>query len=443
MHNWLHRIGALVLAAPLSFAGAASASIQHPAVVLEDPANYTPWLVPSAAIPRPKVDAIGQIGDTIYAAGLFDTVSRPGGAPALSVSNFVAFVANTGVFKTTVQPAFTDPNFDDQVWAVETFGNSVFVGGEFTTVNGITRKRLVKIDGATGAVDTAFNARFPGGIVWTLRMWTSPGGVPMLLVGGSMAGQLVALDPNTGANTGYINLGIADAIPGAAGIVGVHNMAIDPAGTKLVATGNFRTVSGQSRTRLFVANLGGPTATLDPWYYPGFAKPCRSTSRGLIPYLRGVDFSPDGSYFVVVSTGFVPLSAGDIWPFGSSPPHTVCDATARFNLSDATRPAWINYTGGDTLWSVAATGAAVYVQGHNRWLDNPFGRDSAGPGAVVRRGIGAIDPNSGRALPWDPPKPAQGGGKVFFATSTGLWVGSDSQRFNGEPRRGIAFVPLP
>jgi hypothetical protein len=35
------------------------------------------------------------------------------------------------------------------------------------------------------------------------------------------------------------------------------------AGTKLVATGNFQTVQGQSRTRLFVANLTGSSAILD------------------------------------------------------------------------------------------------------------------------------------------------------------------------------------
>jgi hypothetical protein len=28
----------------------------------------------------------------------------------------------------------------------------------------------------------------------------------------------------------------------------------------------------------------------------------------------------------------------------------------------------------------------VYVQGHNRWLDNPYGKDFAGPGAVERKG---------------------------------------------------------
>ena len=85
----------------------------------------------------------------------------------------------------------------------------------------------------------------------------------------------------------------------------------------------------------------------------------------------------------------------------------------------------------------------MYVQGHQRWLDNASGRDSAGPGAVSRPGIGAISPTSGLALSWNPTKTRGVGGKDLLATSAGLWVGSDGQRFAGEYRARIAFCPLP
>ncbi len=61
----------------------------------------------------------------------------------------------------------------------------------------------------------------------------------------------------------------------------------------------------------------------------------------------------------------------------------------------------------------------------------------------MRKGIGAIDPVTGKALAWNPPKPAAQGGQDFLVTSSGLWIGSDSPTFNGEYHRGIAFAPLP
>lgn len=209
-------------------------------------------------------------------------------------------------------------------------------------------------------------------------------------------------------------------------------------GTRLVAVGNFATVDSETRTRAFMADLSGATATLDPWYYRALTRPCRSRSVARLAYLNDVAFSPSGDYFVVVSTGFVVARASDLFV-------TICDAAARFetDIANPLRPTWINHTGGDTLTGVIATGSAVYVQGHHRWLDNPYGRDFAGEGAVDSRGLGAIDPVTGAALDWQSRKPAARGGKGFLSTTLGLWVGSDSRRFGGERHVEVGFLPLP
>jgi hypothetical protein len=149
-----------------------------------------------------------------------------------------------------------------------------------------------------------------------------------------------------------------------------------------------------------------------------------------------VDFSPDGSYFVIVATGGTPRSGqGGVG---------ICDAAARFETDVAApaRPTWINYTGGDTLHSVAVSDKAVYVQGHQRWLDNPQGHDNAGPGAVSRPGIGAIDPSSGKALAWNPTKDRGVGGKDLLVTARGLWVASDTAHIGHETRARIALLPV-
>ena len=92
------------------------------------------------------------------------------------------------------------------------------------------------------------------------------------------------------------------------------------------------------------------------------------------------------------------------------------------------QPHWIDQTGGDTVWGVTVTNTAVFVGGHNRWMNNPYGVDSPQPGAVPRAGLQALDPVSGRAVGLEPgPRPA---GRLapfaFLATSQGLWMGSDT-----------------
>lgn len=417
-----------VLAGLTGVPAGAVASVQQPDVVGEDPVNYTPHLAEVGGEP-PLALALAQTGDTMYVGGRFSAVQNAARTTTVDRDNLVAFSATTGALSTS----FT-PSFDGPVYALLATGGSVYVGGSFDTVNGTARPAIAKLDAATGALDTGFQpSAVPGGRVSEIRL---VGG--RLLVGGTFGRNLVALNPTTGANTRYVDLAIDGKLPLSASKTEVYRFAVNPAGTRLVAVGNFTSVGGQGRRRAFMLDLATGGATLSPWYYQPLDDKCRSNTPTRQAYLDDVDFSPDGSYFVFAATGYVPEFTSQIGTH-------VCDAAARFetDVLHPTEPTWINYTGGDTLHSVAVTGAAVYVQGHNRWLDNPQGRDSKGPGAVDRLGIGAIGPDTGSALPWNPGKPAAQGGQDFLATATGLWVASDSRRFDGEYHRGIAFAPLP
>jgi hypothetical protein len=399
----------------------ASASIALGVVVSANPANFTPNVASGA------VHKFVQVGGTMYAGGVFSSVSTPAGVSpggTFARSNIVAFNASTGVVSTSFAP-----NVNGEVWALATDGASLWIGGTFTSVNGTARRGVAKLNPTTGAVDTAFNANLASGKVTELAL---VGG--RLIAGGTFPGKLRAVNPSTGANTGYLNLSISGSVADNAGPVEVYRFAVNPAGTRLVAVGNFTSVGGEIRYRAFMLTLGA-TASVNAWYYPPLQNLCRAGS--LPDYMRDVDFSPDGSWFAFVSTGFIPQAGG----VGRD----LCDATARFetNVANPTRPTWINYTGGDTLHSVAATDVAVYVQGHQRWLNNPQGVDSAGPGAVSRPGIGAIHPTTGLALPWNPTKERGVGGKDLYVTSQGLWVGSDTNRIGGETRQRIALMPVP
>jgi hypothetical protein len=61
---------------------------------------------------------------------------------------------------------------------------------------------------------------------------------------------------------------------------------------------------------------------------------------------------------------------------------------------------------------------------------------------VPREGIAALDPVNGLPLSWNPGRSRGVGAQALFATSQGLWVGSDTTRIGGKVRDRIAFMPL-
>jgi Domain of unknown function (DUF5122) beta-propeller len=433
---------------------AAEAAAPQARVTAQNAVAYTPQLV-STGTERVRVDALTVAGTRTYAGGRFSTVTQ-GGKTYRGLGNIMAFNTNTGA----VDAGF-DAQFDAPVTALEAApGGGVFAGGAFTRVNGVARPGLVKLR-ANGTVDTSFKPYFTSGTVNDLELATVRG-QRRLIVAGAMPGKLAAVNLDTGANTGALDAVFSDPIPGARGAgTSVFNLAVSPNGTRLIATGNFRTVSvrGTSRARRAFVMLDMPSSTrptvIDPWYYPGFGKSCSATPAGdarRIANLQGVDWSPDGSHFDVTATGKVSLP-GDVWHAWDTDAHnagsSVCDGVGRFSLRNDNQAEWINYSGGDSIWTVQDTGSAVYVQGHMRWMDNPDGFASKGIGdrttgapAALRRGVAAINPSTGKAIAsWAPPAPAQAGGKALVATRSGIWWGSDSLTWNGKARHGLAFTP--
>jgi hypothetical protein len=206
----------------------------------------------------------------------------------------------------------------------------------------------------------------------------------------------------------------------------VEGLAVSPDGARLVAIGAIGEAAGLPRAQLVMLDAG--TGDVADWYTPVYATRCRSS---FDTYLRGVDFAPDGSYFVVVATGRMTGSK------------RMCDTAARFDTAGrgGHDPTWVNYTGGDSLYAVSVTGSAVYVGGHQRWMDNPQGHETAGPGAVSRIGIAAIDPDTGLALAWNPTRSRGVGVRAFAAAAEGLYVGSDTDRLGHEYHGRIGLFP--
>jgi hypothetical protein len=407
---------------------AGASDIAHTDVASATPARFTPHLVANGF--KPYALTINQAGDQMVVGGRFNAVENSTRTQTYSRRNVFAFNRFTGAVNRSFAPVL-----NGQVWSVEGRGDDVYIAGEFTTVNGITRNRVAKLNVSTGRVDQGFNPNvaIKGARATDLQLVGN-----RLYVGGAFGRKLVALDPDTGALLPYVDIPIADPLRYTSRAE-VFRFDVSPDRTRLVAVGNFRTVGGRTRHRAFMLDLDAAGASLSPWYYSPLERECHAAAVAPVYqyYVKDVDFSPDSRFFTFASTGGHRIN-------DEGPGQVLCDAAARFSVSNLspTVPYWINYTGGDTLHSVIDTGAAVYVQGHSRWLDNPYGRDSAGPGAVERSGGGAIGPVTGMALAWDPVMPQQKGGYQMFANGQGVWFATDGRSFGGKYKRGLRLAPV-
>ena len=251
-------------------------------------------------------------------------------------------------------------------------------------------------------------------------------------------GHLAILDKTRGTpDTAAMNLTFAGVYnPGATnpGTTNVKRFDVTADGTRLAVIGNFATINGLARNQVAVLDTSGPTTTLTSFATNRFDRSHSVCSRSFDTFTRDLDFSPDGSFFVVSTTG----SFG-----GGANANSLCDTTSRWETNQTGNdPTWIDYTGGDTSYGVAVTGDVVYIGGHMRWQNNPFQGDQAGPGAVPREGIAALDVVNGLPISWNPGRDRGVGAQALFATPQGLWVGSDTTIFNSQRRGRIAFLPL-
>ncbi|MGW4154060.1 malectin domain-containing carbohydrate-binding protein [Micromonospora chersina] len=420
-------------AAGLAPAGpAAAAAPDHSTLVRATPSTASPDIMDGT------VDAIHDAGTKIIVAGSFTRVQNRGSDVDITRNYLLAFDKATG----TVDTAFA-PTVDNEVYAVVAgpTAGTVFVAGKFNTVNGVTRRKVALLNVATGAVVTSFAGPAFNGLVNDIAL---VGG--RLLVGGIFTtagnpnprGGLASLNASTGAVDTYLTTALTehhnyDGVSGANAGVGAEKLAVSPDGTKLVVIGNFKKADGVLHDQIVKLDLGATTATVADWNTNRYTPRCAWWA--FDSYMRDIAFAPDGSYFVVVTTGA---------PNGG----TLCDAAARWEAGATgtdLQPTWVDYTGGDTYLSVGISEQAVYVGGHFRWLNNSYGGDSAQAGAVGRASIAALDPRTGLPLSWNPGRHPRGiGASEMLVTPAGLWVGSDTSWIgNFQYRRErIAFFPL-
>ncbi|MEU8377671.1 hypothetical protein [Streptosporangium sp. NPDC048865] len=420
-----HALVAALILVPTGIA--AAGTTEHRGVVSADPVDTTPHVLDGI------VNAIALVDGTVVVGGSFGQVREARSARVLPRANLFAYDLATG----RILPGFA-PRLDRPVQALAAgVRGTVYAGGRFTRTGGAQTRGLALLRLSDGSPLPRFGAQVRGGTVTSLARLGRHlyAGGDFTHVGPAARTALARLDAVTGEADPSFTIE-----PGAprGGRTRVHALSLGHG--RLAVGGDFTTLGGLPRAQLGLIGVASPAATaaglaaspaaVAPWRTDAYQGRCMADFPG---YVRGLDLAPDGSHLVVVTTG---------GPGGRS---RMCDTAARFETGarGPVRPTWVNHTGGDSLYAVAATGAAVYVGGHQRWLNNPDGHDSAGPGAVARPGIGAIHPRTGRALAWNPTRTRGIGIKAFLAHPGGLLVGSDTTRLGHEYHARVGMFPLP
>jgi hypothetical protein len=408
-----------VVVPALAGAPPATADTYHPTVVSADPVDHTPHVLDGT------VWSLAIVGDTVVVGGAFTKVADSTRRLTFARKNVFAFGLYDGLIRTFA------PEVDGAVYSLAAGpDHSVYLGGAFKTVNGAAQRGLARVSLHDSSRYVSFNARVNWGDVRALvsrgeRLYA---GGTFQAVNGVRRVGLIRLN----AVTGTVDQAF-DARLSGPGLkrTRVEHFDVSPDGRKLIAVGAFLKSGTADRTQIALFDTSGPGAALTGWYTDAFKPTCM---KGFDTYLRQVKFSPDGSYIVVAATG------------RASSAQKLCDSAARFETRTSGRqnPTWVQRTGGDSLYAVAVTGPAVYLGGHQRYFDNPYGTDAngAGPGAVSRPGIGAVNPNTGKALEWNPTRSRGVGVRAFLVIPEGLLVGSDTDQLGREYHGRIGMFPL-
>ena len=374
-----------------------------------------------------EIFAIVRAGDRIILGGNFTQSRNAANVGVFDQAYLMAYDVNTGHIDTSWKPDF---NGEVTALALDPEENTLFVGGQFTFIDGHSRDYLAALTADFGTVVESFdlgtNRKVTALTVHGDRLYV---GGTFSSIGGITRKRLAAVDYAAGTVDLSFDLPIEDP-SGLDGGSSVRRLEVTPDGKTLMSVHNDRLVDGQLRAGVALIDLTGPSATLRPWHTDVYENNrCREdTTR-----VRDGALSPDGAYLVVVASG-------DDFP-------PACDSAIAFPVAGEglVQPLWVSRHF-DTIESVEITHNAIYVGGHFLFQEAPGsaepwpgdsdtrygGGDAAVLGAevVAREKLGALHPYDGKALPW--PAAANGPRGVFAIENIDgeLFIGHDGDEID-------------
>ena len=397
----------------------ALAATSQPSVVATTPVSYTPNVMDGT------VYAIAVVGNTVIVGGDFTTVENSARTTTYKKTNLFTYNYTTGVVNTSFTAAL-----DGAVLSLAPGpDNTVYVGGAFKMVGTVHQRGITRLSVPTGARIKGFDAVIGDGEVRAVKY--SAGG--RLYIGGNFATvdkvsrpALALVGGTSGKVDTKFNLNLTSPT---AGRTKVEDMSLAPDGKTLVAIGAIQHAGGQSRAQVVMVNTTTTTATVANWYTNFYDVNCYSSFE---TYVRGVDFSPEGRLLRDRHHG---------------PQHRQrCALRLRRAVRHRRhRPAQPGL-GQLHRGQHAAVGGGHRFGRLRRWspavAGQSAGQEERRPGAVPRPGIGAIDPTSGKALSWNPTSGRGVGVEALTATSTGLLVGDDTTELGKKYHARLGMFPL-
>jgi hypothetical protein len=197
------------------------------------------------------------VGNTVYATGSFTKARPPGtstGDPQeVNRANLLAFNITTGNLITSFNHSL---NAQGLRVVASPDGSRIYVGGDFTTVDGVTRNHLAAFDTSTGALVTSFapsvSARVRAIAATNSTVYF---GGNFFNVGGSARTRLAAVTAATGANLSSWRPTADDDE--------VFAMALSPDATRVIIGGRFQSLN--SATHIGVGAVDATSGASVAW----------------------------------------------------------------------------------------------------------------------------------------------------------------------------------
>ncbi len=377
-----------------------------------------------------RVDAIVVTGPTVYLGGIFDKVNNE------TVTRNCLAAVNT----TNGEATAWNPNPNSNVKTMDLSGSTLYIGGEFTTINGSTPRNDVAAIETSSGTATSWNPSLGGGGIYSLAVSGSNVGV-----GGTFSytepqarNDLAAIDATTGKLTSWN--------PEANGSVN----ALAVSGATVYAGGDFSTVNGSTERR-HLAALDASTGTATSW------NPEPNNSVNALA-LAGETLYAGGTFTTVESGASTRNRAaafdgsGVLTSWNPNLNETVNSlailgsmvylggefTTVNGSTSRDYAAAVNSSTGVATAWSpnpnlyvttLAASGSSVYLGGGFSTVN----------GSTARNHLAAVNTINGTANSWNPNLSGSFPPSAIAVSGSTIYVGGGFQTVNGStPRANLA-----